>query len=125
MNINMNIKQMADEDNLECVFYFLINDARKDRGIKDEAGKRICQHFMSVVDVSRYGICSGAITRDSASLRGRVNALLPVRAEFILIEPEKDLICLLTPEQIGSWKDSKPTTETQLSLRWLSSQKMS
>lgn len=41
MNINMNIKQMADEDNLECVFYFLINDARKDRGIKDEAGKRI------------------------------------------------------------------------------------
>ena len=99
MNINMNIKQMADEDNLECVFYFLINDARKDRGIKDEAGKRICQHFMSVVDVSRYGICSGAITRDSASLRGRVNALLPVRAEFILIEPEKDLICLLTPEQ--------------------------
>ena len=99
MNINMNIKQMADEDNLECVFYFLINDARKDREIKDEAGKRICQHFMSVVDVSRYGICSGAITRDSASLRGRVNALLPVRAEFILIEPEKDLICLLTPEQ--------------------------
>ena len=93
------IRKMVDEGELECVFYILVNDARKRLALKDEAAERICQKFMSVVDVSRYGICSGSITRDSTSLRERINALLPVQAEFILVEPEKELVHLLTPEQ--------------------------
>ncbi|MFQ9873200.1 MAG: hypothetical protein ACLRVT_09510, partial [Oscillospiraceae bacterium] len=93
------IRKMVDEGELECVFYILVNDAQKRLALKDEAAERICQKFMSVVDVSRYGICSGTITRDSTRLRERINALLPVQAEFIIVEPEKDLVRLLTPEQ--------------------------
>mgnify|MGYP000012357313 FL=1 len=93
------IRKMVDEGELECVFYILVNDAQQRLALKDEAAERICQKFMSVVDVSRYGICSGTITRDSTRLRERINALLPVQAEFIIVEPEKDLVRLLTPEQ--------------------------
>lgn len=93
------IRQMADEGEWECVFYILVNDAQKRLALKDEVAKRICQKFMSVAGVSSYCICSGAITRDSTSLRERFNALLPVQAEFILVEPEKGLARLLTPEQ--------------------------
>ena len=63
------IRKMVDEGELECVFYILVNDAQKRLALKDEAAERICQKFMSVVDVSRYGICSGTITRDSTRLR--------------------------------------------------------
>lgn len=93
------IRQMADEGKWECVFYILVNDAQKRLALKDEVAKKICRKFMSVAEVSSCCICFGAITRDSTSLRERIHALLPVQAEFILVEPEKDLARLLTPEQ--------------------------
>lgn len=95
----MDIQKMADELNLERVFFFLICDPRKDLALKREPQQKILDKFLPVVDIRCYGICDGANIRDAAVLRERIKALFPVQAEIILIQPEKDLVSLLMPEQ--------------------------
>lgn len=95
----MDIQKMADELNWECVVFLFICDPRKGLALKKELQKKILDRFLPVVGVRRYGICSGANIRDAAFLRERIKALFPVQAEIILIEPEKDLVSLLMPEQ--------------------------
>lgn len=98
----MDIQKMADEFNLECVFFFLICDPRKDLALKREPQQKILDKFLPVVDIrcyDCYGICDGANIRDAAFLRERIKALFPVQVEIILIEPKKDLVSLLMPEQ--------------------------
>ena len=95
----MDLQSMADELNLECVFFFFICGPRKDLALKREPQQKILNRFLPVVGVRRYGICDGAGIRDAAFLRERLQALFPVQAEIIVIEPEKDAVSLLMPEQ--------------------------
>lgn len=95
----MDIQKMADELDLERVFFFLICDPRKDLALKREPQQKILDKFLPVVGIRCYGICDGANIRDAAFLRERIKSLFPVQAEIILIEPEKDLVSLLMPEQ--------------------------
>lgn len=95
----MDLQKMVDELNLECVFFFFICDPRKDLALKREPQQKILDRFLPVMGVRCYGICDGANIRDAAFLRERIQALFPVQAEIILIEPKKDLVSLLMPEQ--------------------------
>lgn len=95
----MDLQKMADEWNWECVFFLFICDPRKGLALKRELQKKILDRFLPVAGVRRYGICSGANIRDAAFLRERIKELFPVQAEIILIEPAKDLVSLLMPEQ--------------------------
>lgn len=95
----MDLQKMADEQDLECVFFFFIRGPRKDLALKREPQQKILDRFLPVAGVCSYGICDGANIRDAAFLRERLQALFPVQTEIILIEPEKDLVSLLMPEQ--------------------------
>ena len=95
----MDLQKMADELNLECVFFFFICGPRRDLALKREPQQKRLDRVLPVVGVRRYGVCDGADIRDAAVLRERLQALSPVQAELILIEPEKDSVSLLMPEQ--------------------------
>lgn len=95
----MDVKQMADEMNWECVFYILICEPSKGLVLKREIQKEICNKFLPVVGASCYGIVTGSDIRDAACLREKTKELFPEQVKIILIEPEKDTVSLLSPEE--------------------------
>lgn len=95
----MDTKKMADQMGWECVFYFLICGAEKGAVLKKEIQEKILERLLPVVGVRSYAAFSGAEIRDAAYLCKEIEALLPVQAEIILIEPEKESVSLLSLEQ--------------------------
>lgn len=102
---------MADEMNLKCVFYILICDPRKGLVLKREVQKKLCERLMPVVGVSGCEIVAGANIRDAACLRQEIQALGPVPAEIVLVEPGKDSVSLFSCQERDMFVERLKTYE--------------
>ena len=93
----MNIANILNQ--MDCTFYFILNEKDKTLTLKEETQKRICEKLREVADVRFYGMRFGPDVRSSKALQEEFKETIPEQINIILIDREKDMIALLSSEQ--------------------------